>query len=260
MIEAIGVSVRHGNHTQALEDVTLSVKEGEFAVLLGPSGSGKSTFLRYLNGLVNPSAGEVLLKGVHLGERRGAWRDVRRRIGMVFQHFQLLKMWPALHNVLVGRLGHKPLRHAWWFTRGERAMALKALERVGLAQKAHVRAGALSGGEQQRVGIARALVQQPDLILADEPVASLDPMTAHEILSLLRQINREERVTLLCSLHQVDLARRFGDRVFGLCRGRVVFEGEAAALDQADLGRIYGNGNGAAGGGPVREPLAPGPR
>jgi phosphonate transport system ATP-binding protein len=169
---------------------------------------------------------------------------------MVFQGFNLVKSLPALSNVLMGRLGHKPLVHGWVFTAAEKEMALDALNRVGLAGKAGVRAGALAGGEQQRVGIARALVQRPDVILADEPVASLDPVTAREILSLLREIHRTQGVTVLCSLHQVDLARQFAERVFGLARGRLVFEGEGAALDHSHLVRIYGDGRAAAPGGP----------
>jgi phosphonate transport system ATP-binding protein len=247
VIEIIGVSKTYGRRTTALRDVSLCVKQGEAAVILGPSGSGKSTLLRCINGLLEPSAGMVRVCGVRVAGSGPQRRAVRRRIGMVFQGFNLIKSLPALHNVLVGRLGHKPLLHGWLFTGAERDMALDALGRVGLAGKAGVRAGALSGGEQQRVGIARALVQRPDVILADEPVASLDPVAAEGILALLRQINREEGVTLLCSLHQVALARRFADRVFGLSRGRLVFEGEAAALDDANLRAIYGKGHTAEG-------------
>jgi phosphonate transport system ATP-binding protein len=174
---------------------------------------------------------------------------------MVFQGFNLIRSLPVLDNVLVGRLGHKPLSHAWLFTRAEREMALEALARVGLADKLWARAGTLSGGQQQRVGIARALVQRPDLILADEPVASLDPVTSREILSLLQDINRAQGVTILCSLHRVDLARQFADQVFGLARGRLVFEGEGAALDESHLSRIYGGGHAGAPGGPP----SPGP-
>jgi phosphonate transport system ATP-binding protein len=250
VIEIIGLSKTYGPRVTALRDVSLCVKRGEFAVLLGPSGSGKSTLLRCINGLVEPSAGTIRVDGVQVTGSGLQRRAVRRRIGMVFQGFNLIKALPVLHNVLVGRLGQKPLFHGWIFTTAEREMALDALDRVGLAGKAGVRAGSLSGGEQQRVGIARALVQRPDVILADEPVASLDPVTAQETLSLLREIHRTQGVTILCSLHQVGLARQFAERVFGLARGRLVFEGEGAALDERDLVHIYGDGHAGGPGGP----------
>lgn len=241
MIEITGVGKTYSPQVTALRDVSLCVKQGEFAVLLGPSGSGKSTLLRCINGLIAPSAGTVRVGGMPVTGSRSERRAVRRRIGMVFQGFNLIKTLSVLSNVLVGHLGHKRGLHGWLFTRAEREAALAALERVGLAGKAGLRAGSLSGGEQQRVGIARALVQRPEVILADEPVASLDPATAQEILSLLAHIHRAQGVTVLCSLHQVGLARQFADRVFGLSRGRLVFEGEGAGLDEGSLCWIYGN-------------------
>jgi phosphonate transport system ATP-binding protein len=241
MIRAENVSVTYPNGTRALAPTTLCVAPGSFIVLLGPSGAGKSTLLRCFNGLVRPSEGRVLdAEGADLARPR-VLRAHRRATGMVFQQHQLIGRVSVLGNVLTGRLGyHSGLRTLLPFGAAEKRLALEALERVGLLDKALERADRLSGGQQQRVGIARALVQRPRLILADEPVASLDPATALRVMELLHGICRADGLTAIVSLHQVDLARRFGERIVGLAAGRVVFDGPAEALDEAAIARIYG--------------------
>jgi phosphonate transport system ATP-binding protein len=241
MIEVRDVAVTYGNGVRALAATRLAFAAGTFNVLLGPSGAGKSTLLRALNGLVRPTEGAVLVAGLGDIARRRALRAHRRRTGMIFQQHQLIGRVSVLGNVLTGRLGY----HASWrtllpFSRAEKLLALAAIERVGLLDSALRRADQLSGGQQQRVGIARALVQEPRLILADEPVASLDPATALRVLELLHGICRADGLTAVVSLHQVDLARRFAERVIGLAGGAVVFDGPAEALDAAATARIYG--------------------
>jgi phosphonate transport system ATP-binding protein len=226
----------------ALQPTSLTFRRGDFTVLLGPSGAGKSTLLRCLNGLVTPSSGEVLLEefGPVLSSG-GALRRHRAATGMVFQQHQLIGRLSALANVLTGRLArHGALRTIFPLPRADRHRAIAALERVGLLDRALERVDRLSGGQQQRVGIARALVQEPRLVLADEPVASLDPASSVRVLELLHRICKEDGLTAVVSLHQVDLARRFADRVVGISAGEVVFDAGAASLTAADLGRIYG--------------------
>jgi phosphonate transport system ATP-binding protein len=241
MIRADAVSVTYPNGTQALAPTTLDVATGSFTVLLGPSGAGKSTLLRCLNGLVRPSEGRVLTaEGADIA-RPAALRAHRRATGMVFQQHQLIGRVTVLGNVLTGRLGyHTGLRTLLPLAQAEKRLALEVLERVGLLDKALARADQLSGGQQQRVGIARALVQRPRLILADEPVASLDPATAVRVMELLHGICRADGLTAVVSLHQVELARRFGERILGLAGGRVVFDGPPEALDPGAIARIYG--------------------
>lgn len=210
-------------------------------MLLGPSGAGKSTLLRALNGLVRPSAGRVMVQGHGDIAAPRSLRAHRRQTGMVFQQHQLIGRVSVLGNVLTGRLGyHSALRSLLPLPKAERLLALAALERVGLLDKALLRADELSGGQQQRVGIARALVQEPRLMLADEPVASLDPATAERVLALLHGICTTDGLTAVVSLHQLELARRFGQRIVGLAGGAVVFDGPPEALDAQAVARIYG--------------------
>lgn len=239
MIELAGITVDYGSAHAALDDVSLTFADQRLTVLLGPSGAGKSSLLRILNGLVKPRAGRVLVDGEEPAEGPKL-KAHRRRTAMVFQQHHLLPRSTALDNVLVGRLAHLSRWHAVVpVPRRERLLALAALDRVGLADKALYRADRLSGGEQQRVGIARALVQEPRILLADEPVASLDPATASYIMGLIARIAREDGLTTIVSLHQVDLAVRHGDRVVGLNQGRVVYNGLPDGLDETDLARIY---------------------
>jgi phosphonate transport system ATP-binding protein len=241
MIRVEEIEVVYPNGTRALAPVSLDVAPGAFTVLLGPSGAGKSTLLRCLNGLVRPTHGRVVAADAGDIARRRALRAHRRRTGMIFQQHQLIGRVSVLGNVLTGRLGyHAALRSLLPLPRADRLLALAAIERVGLIDMALRRADQLSGGQQQRVGIARALVQQPRLILADEPVASLDPATALRVLSLLAAICREDGLTAIVSLHQVELARRFADRIVALSGGEVVFDGPPDVLDEAAIAGIYG--------------------
>ncbi|MFN4230546.1 phosphonate ABC transporter ATP-binding protein [Parvibaculum sp.] len=242
MLDLHNVTVRYANRVTALEGAKASFPKGQFIVLLGPSGAGKSTLLRCLNGLVRPSSGEVRsAEAGNIMSSRTVLRGHRRRTGMIFQQHHLIGRLTALQNVLMGRLSfHGTFRSLLPLPRADRILALEALDRVGLADRALHRADQLSGGQQQRVGIARALAQQPHVILADEPVASLDPATADKVLALLHRICREDGITAVVSLHQVELARRYGDRIYGLAGGRIVFDGVSDTLDAVALDRIYG--------------------
>jgi phosphonate transport system ATP-binding protein len=243
MIRVDNLEVVYPNGTRALAPATLSFGKGAFAVLLGPSGAGKSTLLRALNGLVQPSGGHVAVEGIGGIAERQRMRAHRRRTGMVFQQHQLIGRATVLRNVLTGRLGyHSSLRTLLPFPAAEKRLALDAIERVGLLEYALRRADQLSGGQQQRVGIARALVQDPALILADEPVASLDPATADRVLGLLHGICKADGITAVVSLHQLEFAKRYADRIVGLAQGRVVFDGPPARLGANEIARVYGTG------------------
>jgi phosphonate transport system ATP-binding protein len=228
---------------QALTDVSFDVPDGQFLVIIGLSGSGKSTLLRCINRLIEPSSGQILWNGVDVTTAsQEELRRVRRKIGMVFQHFNLVHRSSVLTNVLAGRLGY--VNPAWSllnrFPKEDIEKARKQLGRVGIADKASYRADELSGGQQQRVGIARAMMQDPEMILADEPVASLDPVLAHSIMQYLEQINREDGVTVLCSLHFLDLVHRYADRVIALNQGTLVFDGAPKEIDDQRFKAIYG--------------------
>ncbi len=227
----------------ALQDVSFTVEEGDFLAVIGLSGSGKSTLLRCINRLIEPTSGRVVWNGVDITAARGEeLRKIRRQIGMVFQQFNLVKRSTVMTNVLSGRLGyaHPVLSLFRIFPPEDHRRAMAALERVGIPDKAYVRADQLSGGQQQRVGIARALMQEPRLILADEPVASLDPVLAHSILQYLETLNRVDRITVICSLHFLDLVHRYATRVIGLKDGRLVFEGHPKDLTRERFKEVYG--------------------
>jgi phosphonate transport system ATP-binding protein len=222
----------------ALSDVSISVPAGQFLVILGPSGAGKSTLMRCVNRLVEPTSGQILFEN---REIMGDLRAIRRQFGMVFQQFNLVKRLSVLTNVLTGRLGYRSVARSLFysFPASDKRTAAECLARVNMEHKAFQRADTLSGGEQQRVAIARALAQQPKVILADEPVASLDPKIARQVLGYLRQVAKELGITVLCNLHQVDYAREFAERIVGMSRGRVVFDGHSAQLNEEVLNRIY---------------------
>jgi phosphonate transport system ATP-binding protein len=241
MIRTDGLEVTYTGGARALKPCSVSFAPGAFTVLLGASGAGKSTLLRALNGLVTPTGGRVVVDGNgDLGSRRNLQAH-RRRTGMIFQQHQLIGRASVLTNVLTGRLGyHSGLRTLLPPARSEKTMALEAIERVGLIDYALRRADQLSGGQQQRVGIARAMVQQPTLILADEPVASLDPATADRVLSLLHGICKSDGITAVVSLHQLEFARRYSDRIVALAQGAVVFDGAASKLGKTEIAKIYG--------------------
>jgi phosphonate transport system ATP-binding protein len=234
---AEGVGQRYGVRI-ALADVGFTLARGQMLALLGPSGAGKTTLFRCLAGLQQPSAGRIALDGRDVASLQG--RE-RRRIGLVFQQFNLVNRLSALDNVLAGRLGHVPAWRGWLrrFDAADIALAHSCLERVGLAGHAGQRADTLSGGQQQRVAIARALAQQPDLIIADEPVASLDPGSGAAIMALLKSICHADGLAVVCSLHQPEYARRYADRVLGLRAGRVVVDVAAGAFGRSELDTLY---------------------
>lgn len=227
----------------ALNNVSFEVPKGQFLVVIGLSGSGKSTLLRCINRLVEPTKGQILWNDSDItAASQEELRRIRRKIGMVFQHFNLVHRSSVLTNVLSGRLGY--VNPAWSlinrFPKTDVEKAMAQLERVGIADKANQRADELSGGQQQRVGIARAMIQDPHIILADEPVASLDPVLAHSIMQYLEKINQEDGVTILCSLHFLDLVHRYADRVIALNEGNLVFDGLPKEIDDQRFKDIYG--------------------
>ncbi|MGW3954246.1 phosphonate ABC transporter ATP-binding protein [Streptomyces sp. NPDC004752] len=226
----------------ALDQVSFDVAGGEVVALLGLSGSGKSTLLAQLNGLQRPTSGTGTVLGTDLaGSGDAGLRELRRRIGFVFQQFHLVGRLTVLENVCTGALGslRGPRLGLFTYPRAIRERALDGLERVGLAEHAFQRADTLSGGQQQRVAVARSLMQHPELLLADEPVASLDPESAAQIMRLLRDVADQGRLTVLCSLHQVDLALSWADRIIGLRRGRVVMDVTTRDIDRAAVMRLY---------------------
>jgi len=227
----------------ALDRVSFAVPDGQFLAVIGLSGSGKSTLLRCINRLIEPTDGQIVWNGIDItSASEEELRTIRRKIGMVFQHFNLVHRSKVLTNVLAGRLGY--INPAWslinHFPKEDVQKAFRQMDRVGIADKAYQRADELSGGQQQRVGIARALMQDPQLILADEPVASLDPVLAHSIMKILQEINKEDKVTVICSLHFLDLVHRYADRVVALKEGQLVFEGLPEEIDDRKFKEIYG--------------------
>jgi len=235
------VGVTYPNGTVALSPLSLKIEDDAVTVLLGPSGAGKSSLLRSMNLLVKPTGGRISVRDGGMLDSSKAIREHRRGTAMVFQQHQLIGRQSALQNVLTGRLG----KHSFWRTLlplgpEDRRIALECLDRVSLFEKALVRCDSMSGGQQQRVGIARALAQQPRMILADEPVASLDPASSRRVLSLLRQICKEDRIPVVVSLHQLEYAREFSDRIIGLSGGHVVFDDTPEKLTEAVLKQIYG--------------------
>ncbi len=243
MLEIINVTKVYEGGTQALKNVSFSIPKGQFIAVIGLSGSGKSTLLRCINRLIEPTEGEILWEGVNLVPLpEDEMRFYRRKMGMVFQNFNLVSRSTVLTNVLAGRLGYT--NPAWSlinrFSKKDHENALQQLERVGIADKAYQRADELSGGQQQRVAIARAMMQDPEIMLADEPVASLDPVLAHSIMQYLEKINQEMGVTVICSLHFLDLVHRYADRVVALNDGIKVFDGLPAEIDDKKFKEIYG--------------------
>ncbi len=233
---------RYGAKT-ALDGVTLAFKPGDVAALIGPSGAGKSTLIRCVNRLVEPSGGKVVLGDLNItGLSAGALRQTRRRIGMIFQEFALVERLTVMENVLSGRLGYVGFWQSWLrrFPQSDIDRAFDLLDRVGLGEFANQRADRLSGGQRQRVGIARALMQEPDLLLVDEPTASLDPKTARQIMRLITELCAERGLTAIINIHDVPLARMFVPRIIGLKAGRLVFDGAPDALTPEVLTEIYG--------------------
>ena len=237
-----GLTRRFGP-TIAVDRLDLEVPPGQMLGILGRSGAGKSTLLRMINRLIEPSAGTIRHGDTDVTALKGkALRDWRTNCAMIFQQFNLIPRLDVLTNVLMGRLNHRPTLSSLLglFSDGERAMALQALERFDLLETALVRAGDISGGQQQRVAICRALLQQPGMLLADEPIASLDPHNARVVMDALRRINGEDGLTVLCNLHHIDTARAYCDRIVAMQAGRIVFDGVPAELTAERVRAIYG--------------------
>jgi phosphonate transport system ATP-binding protein len=242
LLEIHDLRVVYPNGHQALASVSLEAEAGEIIAVIGRSGAGKSTLLRCINGMQRTTSGVIRLDGQEITALRDdELRQVRRRVGFVWQEHNLVDRLPALTNVLTGRLGHHGGAPSWvgYFDRAHRTVAVRNLERVNLLEKANQRADRLSGGEKQRVSIARAISQEPAILLADEPVASLDPELAWQVMSDLARVAREDGVLTLINLHQVALARAFADRVIGIAQGSVVYNGAPGGLDESVLNRIY---------------------
>lgn len=243
MIEFHDVEVVYPNGLKALKGINLEIPRGQFVVIVGLSGAGKSTLIRTVNNLVVPVAGDVRVDGKSVTKATGSeLRRLRSGIGMIFQTFNLVKRSTVIRNVLAGRLGDNNalLSLLGIFGRSDVALAHESLQRVGIPEKAFVRADALSGGQQQRVGIARALAQRPSIMLADEPVASLDPPTSHSVMSDLKRISREDGITTLVNLHFIDMAREYADRIVGMNGGEIVFDGTPDEATDDVFERIYG--------------------
>jgi phosphonate transport system ATP-binding protein len=243
MILFENASVVYPGGVHALKNLTLEIPDGEMLVIVGLSGAGKSTLIRAINGLVPLTEGDLTLDGVSVRHARGReLREIRSKIGMIFQTFNLVKRTTVLNNVLMGRLHNTgTLRSLMgWYPPEDIEIAMQALERVGIVEKAYVRAANLSGGQQQRVGIARALAQEPTIILADEPVASLDPPTSHVVMRDLQHINRELGITTIVNLHFLDLAKVYGERIIGMRSGELVYDGTGAQADENVFRDIYG--------------------
>ena len=239
MLEIQNLKKTFENGSPALKGVDLKINKGEFVSILGPSGSGKTTLLRTINGLETSSGGEIYFDNKKIDNSNIS--EVQKKTGMIFQEFNLVNNLSAINNVLTGLLNssNKFLSLFYLFSKKQKIEALKSLETVGLLEKSYSRSDELSGGQRQRVGIARAIIKKPLLLLADEPVASLDPKSSNLILSLLKQINQEFGTTILCNLHQVDLAKKYSDRVVGLIDGKIIFDEKSNNFNDAYLRKLY---------------------
>ena len=239
MLEIVNLKKTFDGGTEALRGVNLKVKRGEFLSILGPSGSGKTTLLRSINGLEKIENGKILFDDEKIDENY--LPEVQKKTGMIFQDFNLVNNLSAINNVLTGLLNSssKFLSMFYLFTKEQKLEALQSLETVGLLKKAYKRADELSGGQRQRVGIARAIIKKPLLLLADEPVASLDPKAAELIMSLLKKVNRDSNITVICNLHQMDLASKYSDRIVGLLDGKIKFDQPASNIDKMSINQIY---------------------
>lgn len=246
LIQVRNLKKTYSNGVQALKGVSFDVKKGEFLVIIGLSGSGKSTLLRCLNRLHDPTSGEIVFENVDIAKLKKTddIKNLRSRIGMIFQHFNLIPRHTVLSNVLMGALGRLSFLQSMFgfFKPEDRNRAFEFLRLVGISEKAHIRADQLSGGQQQRVAIARALTQNPKVLLADEPVASLDPATCHTVMDYLKKVNQELGITIICNLHFLSLVRQYATRVIALKGGQLVYEGDPKNIDNAWFEKIYGEG------------------
>ena len=239
MLEINNLKKVFENGSPALKGIDLKINKGEFVSILGPSGSGKTTLLRTINGLETSSGGEIYFDNKEVSNNNIS--EVQKKTGMIFQEFNLVNNLSAINNVLTGLLNtsNKFLSLFYIFSKRQKIEALRSLETVGLLEKSYSRSDELSGGQRQRAGIARAIIKKPLLLLADEPVASLDPKSSNIILSLLKKINQELGTTILCNLHQVDLAKKYSDRIIGLVDGKIKFDEKSSNINETYLKKIY---------------------
>jgi len=243
VIEFKDVSLVYPNGTKGLNNVNVTINDGEFVVIVGLSGAGKSTFIRSINRIVTPTSGALLVDNENIINYKGSQlRLLRTKIGMIFQNYNLVKRSNVMKNVLAGRLGHTGTLRSILnlFSKEDRALAYESLKRVNIEEKLYNRADELSGGQQQRVSIARVITQKPSYILADEPVASLDPPTSHQVMTYLKKINREDKITTIVNLHFIDMAMEYADRIIGMRAGEVVFDGPVSEVTEKTFEEIYG--------------------
>jgi phosphonate transport system ATP-binding protein len=236
------LSKTYPDGVKALKKINLDIIKGEFVIIVGPSGAGKSTLVRLINHLIEPTCGEIIFLDKDTVRAKGKEiRHIRRQIGMIFQAHNLVKRSSTIQNVLHGRLGYMDALRGGFgiFSRKDVETAFDILDRVGLKEQAYKRADELSGGQQQRVGIARAIIQKPKLIMADEPIASLDPTSSDNVMNYLKTICEEDGITVLVNLHQVEFAKKYASRIIGIKHGEIVFDGKPAELDETSIENIY---------------------
>ena len=243
MIKFDKVNKTYPNGLHALKNISLEINQGEFVAIIGLSGAGKSTLLRTINRMHDISEGSLTVNGQEVNDLTGkSLRKFRRKVGMVFQSFNLVTRTTVINNVLTSRVPDMPLWKSiiGLYSKEDKVIALEALDKVGILDKAYVRADQLSGGQQQRVALARTLAQKPEIILADEPVAALDPITAKQVMDDFKKINKELNMSVLINIHHVDLALKYADRVIGIKAGEIVYDGPSAKVDSEVLKQIYG--------------------
>lgn len=243
MIEFKQVEKKYANGTVALQNINLSIEQGEFVAVIGLSGAGKSTLIRCINRMHDITGGQLNVDGVDVSKLKGKQiRRFRRRIGMIFQSFNLVTRTTVIKNVLVSFVPDLPFwrKLTGIYSKEHRIKALEALDKVGILDKAYIRVDQLSGGQQQRVALARTLAQNPDIILADEPIASLDPVTSKVVMDDFKRINADMNISVIMNIHHVEIALEYADRIIGIRKGEVVFDGEAANVTKAMLDEIYG--------------------
>ena len=243
MIKFNNVNKVYPNGFHALKNINLEIEQGEFVAIIGLSGAGKSTLLRTINRMHDITDGELIVNGENVNDLKGkSLRKFRRHIGMVFQSFNLVTRTTVINNVLTSRVPDMPFYKSMIgvFSKEDKVIALEALDKVGILDKAYVRADQLSGGQQQRVALARTLAQKPEIILADEPVAALDPITATQVMDDFKRINEEMKISVLINIHHVDLALKYATRVIGIKAGEIVYDGPSNMVDSEILKQIYG--------------------
>lgn len=243
MIKFENVDKVYGNGVKAMDQVSLEIAQGEFVAIIGLSGAGKSTLIRTINKMIDITGGKLTVNGVDVSQLRGAsLRRFRRKIGMVFQSFNLVSRISVIKNVLSARVADLSLPRVLFglYSKQDKILALESLDKVGILEKAYIRADQLSGGQQQRVALARTLAQTPEIILADEPVAALDPVMADVVMEDFKRINREMRITVIINIHHVDLALQYADRIIGIRAGQIVYDGPTASVTDEVLRQIYG--------------------